>query len=102
MTLWRNNPASLRQEQLSFGKRKRRKTITQADVLLQLLRAARAENRALQLPEIMRAGIAQFTARTFELRKRGFVIENEMERDSEGRVHSRYWLRFDPERDSSL
>ena len=101
MTLWRDNPATLRQQTLAFGKRKRRKTVTQADVLLQLLRAARAENRALQLPEIMRAGIAQFTARIFELRERGFVIENEMERDSEDRVLSRYWLRFDPERDGS-
>ena len=101
MSLWWDNPATLRSQQLAFGKRRRRKTVTQADVLLQLLRAARAENRALQLPDIMRAGIAQFTARIFELRDRGFVIENEMEKDSEGRVLARYWLGFDPERDGA-
>ena len=51
--------------------------------------------------EIMRAGIAQFTARIFELRERGFRIDNEMQRSTDGRVLSRYWLRFDPERDGA-
>ncbi len=62
-----------------------------------MLRKARSENRALSLPEIMGAGIAQFTARIFELRERGFKIENEMRRSLDGRVLSRYWLREDPE-----
>jgi len=62
----------------------------------------RVSGRALDLPEIMALGIAQHGARLNELRLRAFVIENEMERDSEGRVLSRYWLRFDPERDGTL
>ncbi len=102
MTLWRNHPASPTQQYLAFRSSKRRKQVTQTDVLLQALRQSRAFGRALRLPEIMALGIAQFTARIFELRERGFVIENEMERDSEGRVLSRYWLRFDPEQDGSL
>jgi hypothetical protein len=32
---------------------------------------------------------------------RGFVIENKLDRDDEGFVHSRYWLRYDPERDNA-
>jgi hypothetical protein len=63
-----------------------------------MLRQARANGRAVQLPEIMVAGIAQHGARFNELRSRGFVIENETERDSGG-VRSRYYLRHDPELD---
>ena len=44
-------------------------------------------------------GIAQHSARLFEIRKRGFVVENQTERAADGRVLSRYWLRYDPERD---
>ena len=96
--LWRGNPATPSQQRLAFGpSRKRIGKVTQADVLTAMLRKARSENRALDLPEIMQAGIAQFTARIFELRERGFEIENEMLRSPEGRVLSRYWLRFDPE-----
>jgi hypothetical protein len=47
----------------------------------------------------MQAGIAQHGARFKELRDQGFEIENEMERTRDGVVLSRYWLRFDPERD---
>ena len=101
MTLWRNHPATPTQQRVCFCRRTRRKAITQADVLLQALRQARAMVRALELSETMALGIAQHGARLNELRSRAFVIENEMERDSEGRVLSRYWLRFDPERDGS-
>jgi hypothetical protein len=66
-----------------------------------MLRKARFEDRALDLPEILQTGIAQFTARIFELRKRGFKIENELRRSPDGSVLSRYWLRFDPERDGA-
>ena len=98
--LWRDNPATPAQQRLVFGKRARRKSITQADVILEMLRKAREAGKAVELPEILYAGIAEFTARIFELRERGFQIENEMERGN-GQVKSRYWLRFDVERDGA-
>lgn len=98
---WRNHPATPHQLDLHFAsERKRRKQVTQADVLVKLLRAARQNHCALELPEIMRAGIAQHGARLAELRQKGFRIENQMERSSEGVVLSRYWLTFDPEVDA--
>ncbi len=100
MNLWRNHPATPRQQTLPFeGKRKRRKLRTQADLLIGLLRAARANRAPLELPAIMQAGIAQHGARMKEIRDRGFRIENEMDRNADGAVCSRYWLRFDPELD---
>ncbi len=75
---------------------------TQAGVLLSMLRQARASGVPVELPQIMLAGIAQHGARFNELRRRGFEIVNETKRGSDGRVLSRYWLRFDPERDASL
>jgi hypothetical protein len=66
-----------------------------------MLRDARDDGKALPLPEIMAAGIAQHGARFNELRSRGFVVENEMNRDSQGVVRSHYWLRFDPEREGA-
>jgi Helix-turn-helix domain len=99
--LWRDNPATPAQRQLAFRpNRKRNPKPTQADVLLSLLRKARTEGKALTLPEILQTGIAQFTARIFELRERGLVIENELQR-ADGRVLSRYWLRHDPEQDGA-
>ena len=96
--LWRDNPATDAQQRFAFAQDvKQSGRITQADVLVGMLRRARSESRALDLPEILHAGIAQFTARIFELRERGFVIENEMRRSTEGRVLSRYWLRHVPE-----
>jgi hypothetical protein len=44
------------------------------------------------LPEILALGIAQFGARIFELRRTGFNIENKIERDDSGVVHSWYRL----------
>lgn len=73
--------------------------VAQADMLLSMLRQARANGLAVQLPQIMGAGIAQHGARFNELRRRGFDIQNELERDAHGRGLSRYWLRHDPERD---
>ena len=99
--LWRNHPATSRQEHFAFANRLRqcgrRTRPTQADVLLIMLRNARESGRALSLPEIMAAGIAQHGARFNELRARGFVIENRIDR-VDGAVHSRYWLQRDPER----
>jgi Helix-turn-helix domain len=96
--LWKNHPATPRQRSLfSKATRKRRAQPTQADVMVAMLRKARASEAALELPDILQSGIAQFTARIFELRQRGFVIENEMERSPDGRMLSRYWLRHDPE-----
>jgi hypothetical protein len=100
--LWRENPATPAQQQFAFRpSRKRSPTPTQAAVLLSLLRKTREAGKALTLPEILQTGIAQFTARIFELRERGFVIDNEMQRAEDGRVLSRYWLRHDPERDGA-
>jgi hypothetical protein len=65
-----------------------------------MLRDAHSLGIPLGLPSIMAAGIAQHGARIAELRARGFVIENQIERDAESRVLSRYWLRRDPERDA--
>jgi hypothetical protein len=103
MKLWRGHPATPHQQTLPFGKSvKRRAQRTQADVLIGMLRAARANGTPLELPAIMQAGIAQHGARFKELRDRGFEIENEMVRTADGGVCSRYWLRRDPERDGGL
>ena len=98
VSLWREKPATPNQQRLAFGSRWGK--ATQADVLAQLMRECRARGAALELPAILHAGIAQFTARIFELRRRGFVIHNELEHVN-GQVRSRYWLRFDPERDGA-
>jgi hypothetical protein len=95
---WRNKPATKAQRRVALGPAVERPCkITQADALKAMLRKAHAENRALGLPEIMQAGIAQFTARIFEPQERGFRIENELRRLTDGRIQSRYWLRSDPE-----
>ena len=101
MTQWNGHLATPRQQALPFGaKAKRCARLTQADVLIDMLRTARAKREPLQLPEIMRAGIAQHGARMKEIRDRGFKVENEMERTADGVVLSRYWLTFDPEVDA--
>jgi hypothetical protein len=97
--LWRDHPATLGQEQLVFQPGRKRTHPTQADVIVQLLREKRALGKPLELPEIMAAGIAQHGARFNEIRSRGFVVENELDRDSSSVMHSRYWLRHDPEQD---
>ncbi|HWR34653.1 MAG TPA: hypothetical protein VN622_02145 [Clostridia bacterium] len=96
--LWRDHLATPKQSKLVFtaGNRK----ATQADVLIELLRQARYEKRALELPEIMAVGIAQHGTRFNEIRKRGFDVQNEQERDEHGRVLSRYFLVHDPETDA--
>jgi hypothetical protein len=63
-----------------------------------MLRGARFQGTSVELPAIMAAGIAQHGARFNEIRSRGFVVENQLER-ANGRMLSRYWLRFDPEQD---
>ncbi|NYF88895.1 helix-turn-helix domain-containing protein [Tunturiibacter empetritectus] len=95
--LWQNHPATPHQQTL-FPKtqRKRNGKPTQADVLITMLREARSQNRALELPAIMQAGIAQHGARFNEIRSRGFEVENELDRDN-GAIRSRYVLKFDPE-----
>jgi len=95
--LWRKNPTTSKQRKLISKGRKPCGRVTQADFIASMLRNARAKDKALDLPEILQAEIAQFTARIFELRERGFVIENELRRSHDGRVLSRYWLRHDPE-----
>ena len=72
---------------------------TQADDLLSMLRTACASGEGVPLFQIMAAGIAQHGARFNELRSRGFVIQNELHRDASGRVHSNYWLKYDPEKE---
>jgi hypothetical protein len=98
--LWRGHAATPHQQDLPFGKGTRRRgQLTQADLLIGMLRAARVKREPLHLPDIMKAGIAQHGARFKEIREQGFEIENEMERTAEGVVLSRYWLRHDPELD---
>ena len=97
MIFWRNHEATPRQQRLAFGAQRRRWRPTQVDVYIAMLRDARARGAALELPQIMAAGIAQHGARLKQIRDRGFVVDNEMERDADGRVLSRYYLRFDPE-----
>ncbi len=97
--LWRDHPATPKQEQLAFKAGRKRARPTKAEVIVELLREKRVEGRPLELPEIMAVGIAQHGARFNEIRSRGFVVENELDRDSRGVVRSRYWLRYDPERD---
>lgn len=97
--LWREHPATAHQQTLFKPSRRRAGRLTQADVLLGLLRDARDAGRALELPTIMQAGIAQHGARFNELRAQGLVIENELDH-SPGAVRSRYRLTFDPEREA--
>lgn len=98
--LWKDHNLTPRQRQLILRHTVvRRNRPTQADMLLTMLRDARARKLALELPAIMAVGIAQHGARIAELRERGFGIENQLERTMDGRVLSRYWLRLDPERD---
>ena len=95
--LWRNHPASPHQQSLSDASRSAEVSqLTQADILLAMLRQARSQGCAVELPAIMRAGIAQHGARLHELRERGFVIINQMER-YDGIIRSHYRLAFDPE-----
>jgi len=97
--LWPDHEATPQQRRLTFGKANRRGRLTQTDFLLSMLRGARAAGRAVELPEIMQAGIAQHGARMKEIRQLGFVVRNELERSPDGRVLSRYWLECDPEQD---
>lgn len=72
--------------------------LSQTELLIAKLRETRAKGRAVDLPEIMRLGIAQRGARMKEIRDRGFRVINELE-SIDGVLHSRYYLLFDPERD---
>jgi hypothetical protein len=71
--------------------------ITQVDRLIELLRKARGEGRAVLLPEIMVLSVAH-SARFNALRSRGFVIKNETTRSGDGLVLSCYGLLQGPER----
>lgn len=100
--LWRNHPATDRQLAFVFqsSPHQQSRCTTQADVLIQLLRAKRAAGLALDLPEILDLGIGQHSARLFEIRARGFVVENDLQRSADGHVvHSSYRLVSDPEQD---
>ena len=97
--LWRNLETTPRQQRHSF--RRTRGRLTQADLLLEKLRESRDQSKALELPAILDLRISQFGARLKELRNRGFKIENELDHTGDGVVRSRYWLRFDPEREVS-
>jgi hypothetical protein len=97
--LWPKHLITPRQEQL-FRPHKKRAGLTQADLLIEMLRIKRAAGRALELPEIMAAGIAQHGARFHEIRKLGFIVLNESCRDGQV-VRSRYRLTFDPACDTA-
>jgi hypothetical protein len=97
--VWHGHPATPIQQQLAFRASRKQIRPTQADVIIELLREKRTQGKPLELPEIMAAGIAQHGARFNEIRSRGFVVENELDRESRGIVRSRYWLRYDPEQE---
>lgn len=98
--LWFDHPATPSQTRLAFARNVSKRTRpTQANVLLDLLRLARSKGLPLELPEIMAAGIVQHGARLYEIRKRGHIVENVIQRAADGRILSRYYLRFDPEQD---
>lgn len=102
--LWHGHPATERQLTFAFPKRPQPQPgrTTQADVLIEMLRAKRAAGLALELPEILAMGIGQHSARFFEIRARGFVVKNELQRSTKiHAVHSGYRLVFDPERDGA-
>lgn len=96
--LWRDHEVTPRQQRM-FRSGNGRERPTQADLLIAMLREASLLGKPLELPEIMRSGIAQHGARFNELRSCGFIIENELQRGEQGVVRSQYWLRYDPERD---
>jgi hypothetical protein len=99
--LWIGHPATPSQQTLPFahgGDSAGSKPLTQADLVLSLLRQARASGTPLPLPRLLQVGVAQHGARLNELRKKGFQIANTMWRDH-GIVCSEYVLVFDPERD---
>jgi len=97
--LWQGHLSTPRQERLAFRSGRKRSRSSQADLIVELLRGKRALGKALELPEIMDAGIAQHGARLKEIRQRGFVVRNELERSHDGLVLSRYWLESDPEQE---
>jgi hypothetical protein len=99
VSVWQKHPATARQQQLVFSVGGKKHRLTQTDVLISMLRKARGAGLALELPQIMAAGIAQHGARMKEIRQRGFVVRNELERSPDDRVLSRYWLECDPEQD---
>lgn len=63
--------------------------LTQAEKILELLRSA--HGTWVPLPEILALSIAQYSARIFELRRRGFNIQNRTETE-DGVRHS--WFRL--------
>jgi len=72
---WRGLPATSARNSLVFPFGTGRKA--QVDVLIGILRNARAEGRASELPEIMAVSIAQHGTRLNEIRGRGFVVEKQ-------------------------
>ena len=62
----------------------------QSDKILAVLTVAAGS--WVPLPEILSLGIAQYSARIHELRKRGLRIENRVERQEDGSRHS--WFRL--------
>jgi hypothetical protein len=97
--LWRDHPATPAQRSLFEPSSEKP---TQASLILALLREARARGVPLPLPEILKLGVAQYSARMNELRGLGYIITNTMERSADGAVHSWYRLTFDPERDPAV
>jgi hypothetical protein len=82
---------------MSKGGPHRRLTLTQKVILLRLLLGAKG--RWIPLPEILSLGLAQYSARIFELRRDGYVIENRTEHDAaSGAIHSWFRLVAEPEK----
>jgi Helix-turn-helix domain len=68
--------------------------------ILEMLRQAREEGRAVNIVEFLDAHIATYCARIRDLRLRGYVISNHLSHTGDGVPRSTYTLDHDPEVDS--
>jgi hypothetical protein len=94
--LWHGHDATPAQVSLFDQPDQSAKKPTQADLILNLLRLARARGTPLPFPEILKLHVGQYNARLKELRQQGYEIKNEMTRTADGTIHSTYRLVFDP------
>jgi hypothetical protein len=75
----------------------RNKRISQLDKIARMLRKARAEERAVDIREMMRARVSAFNGIIMILRRRGYDIKNQRFGDEDGIMRSQYRLIRTPE-----
>jgi hypothetical protein len=71
---------------------RRRRTRIEATIALLLAN----KGKRVSLPEVQRVAGAQHGPRLKEIRARGYIIDNVMDRTADGEVHSWYILRAEP------